>query len=221
MNLGLGDTQLIISECKKQKLPLNDVAYILATAYHESAHTMKPIEEMGGLKYLKSKKYYPYYGRGYVQLTWDYNYKKAGLKFGVDFIKNPNLLLQAKYAIPILITGMVEGWFTGKKLRDYIDTIDESDALDKIEFEGGRRIINGTDKKVLIAGHALQYEKDLKNAGYGLNSPEKPVQTIPEVPAIQPPLDHVPTVKPPVKATGPTGLLGLFLSLLNLIFRKK
>lgn len=221
MNLSLGDTKLIIDECKRQGLLLNDVAYVLATAYHESAHTMKPIKEMGGLTYLKSKKYYPYFGRGYVQLTWDYNYVKAGKKLGVDFVKNPDLLLEPKYAAPILVTGMKEGWFTGKKLRDFIDTIDEPDAQDELEYEGGRKIINGVDKKQLIANYAIQYEKDLKAAGYTLDASHSPVQTIPETPAVlQPPLDHVP-VQPPVASTGVSGLLGVILNILSLIFKRK
>lgn len=194
MNLNLGDTQLIISECKKHKLPLNDVAYILATAYHETAHTMKPVREYGGEKYLKSKKYYPYVGMGYVQLTWDYNYKKAGKKFNVDFMKDPKLLLLPKYAAPTLVVGMIEGWFTGKKLRDYIDTIDESDAEDLLEFNGARRIVNGNDKKALIAGYALQYEKALKASGYSFFDTEKPTQIVVDDPGVEVPKTSKPSL---------------------------
>ncbi|MFC0246147.1 hypothetical protein ACFOLL_16280 [Falsochrobactrum ovis] len=38
----------------------------------------------------------------------------------VDFVANPKLLLEPEYAAPILIVGMKEGWFTSKKLSDYI-----------------------------------------------------------------------------------------------------
>jgi hypothetical protein len=62
----LGDTRLLIEAGRKYGLLRNRMAYVLATAYHETAHTMKPIE-MGGEKYLQSKKYWPYIGRGYVQ----------------------------------------------------------------------------------------------------------------------------------------------------------
>ena len=176
MNLKLGDTGLIIEECRKQGILRNQVAYILATAYHETAHTMKPVREYGGETYLRSKKYYPYVGMGYVQLTWDYNYKKAGDKLGVDFLKNPKLLLQSKYSVPILVTGMKEGWFTGKKLSDYI-------TLSKSDFKGARRMINGTDKADLIAGYANSYNNDLIQLRYGeevpLSDTQKPVQTIP------------------------------------------
>ena len=163
MNLSLGDTRLIIDACKAKGVLRNQCAYVLATAFHETAHTMRPITEMGGMNYLKSKPYYPFVGRGYVQLTWMANYKKAGSKLGVDFVKNPGLLLQAKYAAPILVVGMVEGWFTGKSLSSYI-------TLNKSDFKGARRIINGTDRADLIAGYAKQYDALLLSEGYGVGN---------------------------------------------------
>ena len=184
MNLNLGDTQLIIEEARKHGLSLHELAYVLATAYHETAHTMKPVREYGGEKYLRSKKYYPYVGMGYVQLTWKRNYELASKKFGVDFVSNPNLLLEPKYAAPILVVGMIEGWFTGKKLKDYIDDLDELDDEDLREFSNARRIINGTDKQVEIGKIALRYEQALKNAAYdakpAVKQPQKPVQSVPE-----------------------------------------
>lgn len=160
LNLTLGDTGLLIEEAKTRGVLRNQLAYILATAYHETAHTMKPITEYGSQSYLKSKKYHPYIGRGYVQLTWDYNYKKAGKKLGVDFLKDPSLLLQSKYSVPICIIGMLEGWFTGKKLSDYI-------TLKKSDFVNARKIINGTDRQAIIAGYAVEYDVLLKELGYG------------------------------------------------------
>jgi predicted chitinase len=173
MDLNLGDTQLIIKEASNKGLLRNQLAYVLATAYHETAHTMKPVREYGGEKYLKSKKYYPYVGMGYVQLTWDYNYKRASEELGVDFLSNPKLLLDPKYATPILILGMIEGWFTGKKLSDYI-------TFNKSDYVNARRIINGVDKKELIAGYAEQYDKLLLDSGYGVEQPQKPVQSVPD-----------------------------------------
>ena len=185
MNLSLGDTRLIIDACKAKGVLRNQCAYVLATVFHETAHTMRPITEMGGMNYLKSKPYYPFIGRGYVQLTWEANYKKASAKLGVDFVKNPGLLLQAKYAAPILVVGMVEGWFTGKSLSSYI-------TLSKSDFVGARRIINGTDKASLIAGYAQQYNDLLLTEGYGVAgrtapkiAPEIP-KTTPEIPKATP-----------------------------------
>lgn len=164
MNLTQGDARLIIDECAKHGLLRNQAAYVLATAYHETAHTMKPVREMGGEKYLRSKKYYPYVGMGYVQLTWKSNYEKAGKKLGVDFVSAPKKLLEAKYAAPILVIGMRDGWFTGKKLSDYI-------TLQKSNFVGARRIVNGVDRAALIAGYAEKYDALLKAAGYGESKP--------------------------------------------------
>lgn len=183
MNLTLGDTKLIMSEAAFRGLLRNQLAYVLATTYHETAHTMKPVREYGGEKYLRSKKYWPYVGMGYVQLTWDYNYKKAGKYLGVDFMSNPKILLEPKYAVPILIQGMKDGWFTGKKLSDYI-------TLQKSDFKNARRIVNGMDKADLIAGYAEKYDKMLLAAGYGVDT--------------TPPIKVKPNEHPPV-----AGLIGV------------
>ena len=212
MNLDLGDTRLLIETCKTHGLLRNQAAYVLATAYHETAHTMKPVREYGGEKYLKSKKYYPYVGMGYVQLTWDYNYKKASDKLGVDFLKNPKLLLESKYAAPIIVVGMVEGWFTGKKLSDYI-------TLNTSDFTSARKIINGLDKASIIADYAKQYDKQLKDMGYGEQTPvilpSSPVQPLPDDPGVPVPENPKPSVKPNVS------ILEVLRLILNLIFGRK
>lgn len=160
MNLNLGDTQLILDECRNEGLLRNEAAYVLATAYWETARKMKPIREMGGETYLKSKKYYPFVGMGYVQLTWERNYRDWSNRLGVDFVKNPKLLLEPKHAVKILVKGMKIGTFTGKKLSDYI-------TLQKSDFVNARRIVNGTDKAREIAAIAREYDADLKLIGYG------------------------------------------------------
>jgi putative chitinase len=90
------------------------LAYALGTAHHETDRTFGPIREYGRGK---GKKYYPYYGRGLVQLTWDYNYKKMSPVVGVDLVKNPDRALDLKNAIPIMFVGMTQGIFTGKICR--------------------------------------------------------------------------------------------------------
>lgn len=197
MDLSKGDTRLIINVCAANELLRNQCAYVLATTWHETAHTMKPVREYGGETYLKKKKYYPYVGMGYVQLTWRENYDKASRKLGVDFVTNPRLLLKPEYAAKILVRGMQEGWFTGKKLADYI-TIYRSD------YKGARRIINGTDKAALIAGYAEQYDALLKAEGYGSNTP-------------------IPNPAQPVgtKSSGPVaGFWAAFLNAILAIFRR-
>jgi len=143
-------------------LPIIWQAYMLATAYHECAGTMQPIEEYGkgkGRKYgqkidVDGTRYtgldHIYYGRGDVQLTWLTNYARARRELGIDFVNNPELALVPENAAKIMILGMTQGWFTGKKLSDYSD------------YVSMRKIINGTDKAQLIASYARKFEAALK-----------------------------------------------------------
>jgi len=152
-------------------LPVQQVAYLLATSYHETAHTMQPITEYGGVKYFdkydvgtlaknlgntpeKDGDGYLYRGRGFVQITGRANYQKASTKLGVDFIRSPDLALRPDLAAKILVLGTTEGWFTGKKLSDYL-----SDT--KIDYVNARRVINGTDKASTIASYAKVFEQGL------------------------------------------------------------
>jgi putative chitinase len=123
------------------------LAYALGTAHHETDRTFGPIREYGRGK---GKKYYPYYGRGLVQLTWDYNYKNMSPVVGIDLVKYPDRALELKNAIPIMFVGMSKGIFTGKNFADYFNKTTEN-------WVQARRIINGLDKANLIATHAKKY----------------------------------------------------------------
>ncbi len=138
------------------------LAYMLATAHHETDRRMQPIEEYGkgkGRPYGKNIKMNGtryndtanlFYGRGFVQLTWYENYQKAGAKLGLNLIKNPEKTLELSVATKIMFLGMMEGWFTGKKLSQYFNSTTE-------DVYNARRIINGTDKANLIADYAYDY----------------------------------------------------------------
>lgn len=171
---------LIIKTCLKYGLSRDEAAYILGTAAWETNYTFEPVREAYYLgskaeAYRKKLRYYPWYGRGFVQLTWEENYKKAGKRIGVDLTTNPDKAMDPYIAAEILVVGMKEGWFTGKDLDDYIDSVDESDKEDFLEFYNARRIVNGMDKANEIAILAEKYEKELVASGYGLESTEKPV----------------------------------------------
>lgn len=188
-NTNVAGFDFILDEAEKRGIQLDYLAYILATTWHETAATMQPIREYGkgkGRKYGKPTGKYNnvYYGRGYVQLTWDYNYEKAAKKLGVDFYRYPDKVMEPRYAVEILFVGMLEGWFTGKALKDYIDGLDEPDSEDLREFTNARRIINGTDKQVKIGKEALIFEKALRKAGYGT------VKTVEEVKEPSAPVDY-------------------------------
>lgn len=149
-----------------ERLELSDLrwlAYILATAWHETAETMQAIEEFGkgksrrygkkikhsGVAYIAPNKIY--YGRGHVQLTWFENYELMGKLIGVDLLKNPELALVMENSIKIMFEGMLRGAssfgdFTGRSLEQYFNE-KTNDAI------GARRIINGSDKAELIKGY--------------------------------------------------------------------
>ena len=148
------------------------LAFVLATAYWESGKTMRPVKEAYWLSEdwrRKNLRYYPWYGRGLIQITWEANYVKIAelLRLPADtFTKNPDLMLEWEYALPALFLGMEFGIYTGKALDDYIDGVDEADAEDLREYANARRIVNGTDKQIEIGELALAFEEGLRAAGY-------------------------------------------------------
>jgi hypothetical protein len=154
--------------------PLNQLAYILATAYHETAHTMQPVRETlaktdaeairrlekayhsGKLKSVKTPYWNTgFFGRGYVQLTHKYNYEKAGKELGINLVSNPEKVMEPNISAQILIKGSIEGWFTSKRLGVYI-------THSKSDYINARRVINGTDKAKLIAGYAESFSEALR-----------------------------------------------------------
>ena len=113
------------------RFPGSDIrwlAYCLATAFHETAQTMEPIPEYGegdGHDYGEPAGPYGnrYYGRGYVQLTWENNYKKGEMRlseiYGVEcsMHRYPHRMLEHEPAALILYDGAIQGWFTGAEAR--------------------------------------------------------------------------------------------------------
>ena len=145
--------------------PVGWLAYGLATAWHEAR--FEPIAEYGkgkGRAYGVPGKYgQAQYGRGLIQLTWDANYERADKEIGLGgkLLQNFDLALKPDIASAILIRGMEEGWFTGKKLGDYIDVRGTI-----AQFKAARRIVNGTDRADLIAGHAEKFQAALEAGGW-------------------------------------------------------
>lgn len=147
-------------ESDPQWRDVRHIAYGLATVFHETAGSFQPVEEGYYLgrrakAFQKTLRYYPHFGRGYVQLTWPANYKKAGKAFGVDLMGNPDLALDPDIAFKCL-GGMFLGWY-GAKLGTYINA-------NKTDYVNARRCVNILDKAGLIAGYARSFEKILRSS---------------------------------------------------------
>lgn len=127
-------------------------AYVLATVYHETAATMQPIREYGSTSYLKSKPYYPYYGRGYVQLTWKDNYATQDQKLGLQgaLVQDPDTALDPTIALQVILGGMCDGDFTGKRLANFF-----TDSL--TDWVEARTIVNGHDRAHDVAAYAVDF----------------------------------------------------------------
>jgi putative chitinase len=182
-------------------LPLRHRAYILGTAWHETGPAssdlhMTPRLEIWGPT-AAQKRYEGrkdlgntepgdgklYMGRGYVQITGRANYRRASSIVGRDLVKAPSLALDPEISAKIIVHGMVNGWFTGRKMADFDSYVNM------------RRVVNGTDKAQLIADYAEKFEDALKVM------PAKPVAPIPPPPDIEPP--QMEPAKEPAKEAPP------------------
>lgn len=166
-------------------LPVAFVAYALATAYHETAHTMQPVRENGGSAYFRRMydiqgdrpnvarrlgNLQPgdgalFCGRGYPQLTGRANYVRADRELGLggSLIANPDRALEPPIAAAIMRRGMEEGWFTGRSFKSQLPEIG---SASEDQFVAARRIINGQDRAGLIAGYAIQFQNALLLGGW-------------------------------------------------------
>lgn len=172
-------------------LPVSYQAYLLATAFHETAGDMSPNREnmiytspsriravwpsrfptdasaqpyVRNERALANKVYngrlgnrpgsddgWLYRGGGQAHTTGRDNYAKVKRATGVDVLANPSKILDPKVSAVALVQASLEGWYTGKKLSDYLPG----------DYVNARRVINGTDKAAEIARHAVAFEKAL------------------------------------------------------------
>ncbi len=151
---------------------LSHCAYALATAYHETARTMQPVREAYWLSEAWRKahlRYWPWYGRGYVQLTWKENYARADKELGLNgtLLADPDRAMEPAIAAQIMRRGMDEGWFAGDKIGRHTLARHCPERLATIdEFTTARRIINGTDKAQSIAVYAEKFQDALVAGGW-------------------------------------------------------
>jgi hypothetical protein len=96
------------------------------------------------------------YGRGDVQLTWDYNYERADAELGLGgaLTSNYDRALETEISAQIMVLGMTEGWFTRKRFASYLPA---KGPATTVQFTSARRIINGIDRADKVAGYAMSF----------------------------------------------------------------
>ena len=166
--------EAVLGAAKAASWPIAFTAYALATALHKTAYTMQPVREAFWLNEnwrRNNLRYFPFYGRGYVQLTWKANYEKADreLQLSGRLNNNLDLALDPGIAAKIMVKGMTEGWFAGDKQgrrHTLARHLPENGDGNVVQFASARRIINGTDKARKIAGEAIKFQTALQAGGW-------------------------------------------------------
>ena len=136
---------IIIREARRQGVQSRpQLAYMLATANHESGSGLRMTEIASGRAYEGRRglgNTQPgdgprFRGRGYVQITGRRNYTDWSRRLGMDLVNDPSLAEQPEIAARILVGGMRDGTFTGRRLDRYING-------SRTDFDGARRTIGG------------------------------------------------------------------------------
>ena len=159
------------------------LAYMLATAYHETGQTMQPVREtfaptdaqairrlqrasISGKRTSQANPYWKpdadgksWFGRGLVQLTYKANYQAMADVLKVDLVGHPELALTMDVALSVMFVGMIEGLFSRPRYRlgDYFDGT-------KADWVNARRIVNGLDRAKDIAGYGRAFYGAIRGA---------------------------------------------------------
>lgn len=203
------------------------LAYILATAFHETGGRMVPVREGFASTDAQARRIvanlckgrppssdyskpdpvtgHVYYGRGHVQLTWADNYKRMGKILGIPLYEHPDLALDKDHSAMILVEGMMNGTsgagdFTGQSLESYFnDTINDPVTA--------RRVVNRMDKAPLIA----KYHHAFLDALHHAQAAKPPADVTPEgAQADKPNLLTDKTTLGTISAVASSGIFGMF-----------
>ena len=161
------------------------LAYLLATAYHETGQ-FKWLREIWGPT--PAQRRYEgkadlgntvkgdgrrFMGRGLVHITGRRNYTDWAKRLGIDIVAQPELAERIDIAARILVQGCMLGTFTGVKLGDFINSAGT-------RYVNARKVVNGLDRAEDIAGYTAKFEDAIGDA------PTKPAQPPKPAPAPTP-----------------------------------
>lgn len=149
----------IIEAARAQGLTTPQIAYVLATADHESAGFATLEEFASGDAYegrsdLGNNR--PgdgrrFKGRGYVQLTGRNNYTAYAKRSGIRLVNLPFVLMNwASLSVYVIVDGMMRGAYTGRRLDEFVNA-------GKQDFRNARKVVNGLDKADKIAAQAREW----------------------------------------------------------------
>lgn len=174
----LSSELFIATRARELGADTNQIAYILATARFETAYTLTPVRETlarsvdEAIERLEQRysslelpsgfeRYWQrdsdgrsWMGRGYILLTHKANYERASERLGEDLVTDPERALEPAVAADILIRGLLEGWFTGRLLSDFIS--DEA-----ADFLRARRTVGAFSGAETVAELAEDYRARL------------------------------------------------------------
>ena len=153
----------IIAASRARQLSNAQIAYVLATAEHES-DSFKTLEEYSsGAQYegradlgnTKPGDGARFKGRGYVQLTGRLNYTRYSEIAGLQLATLPIIVMNwPTLSVFIIVDGMLRGVYTGRRLADFVNST-------KRDFYNARQVINGHDRAEKIADQASDWLRQL------------------------------------------------------------
>lgn len=102
-------------------------------------------------------------GRGQGHLTGRDNYERADRELGLGgaLVAGPDLANRPDLAAKILVIGMRDGWFTGKRLNDFINA-----QATAAQFTNARVIINPDRNGAAVAKAAVVFRDGLSAGGW-------------------------------------------------------
>lgn len=148
--------EAIVRVAKAQGLTRPQIAYVLATAEHESDRFATLEEYASGAAYegrgdlgnTRPGDGRRFKGRGFVQLTGRNNYTAYAKRSGVKILDLPVIPMNwPSLSTWILVDGMTRGAYTGKRLDQFVND-------ERQDFRNARRVVNGIDQAERIANLA-------------------------------------------------------------------